>query len=226
MLKLEDCDPRLKDINLVFGNIFSSNVYAIGKDKITLIDAGDSGGLNTITRTLDALNLDVTGITDVVITHSHDDHWLGLTELLHVTPLTVRVSHEDSEYFRTEIDRIVGSRAKEYSIVGLEDGDAVKTEKHDLVVIHTPGHDSGAICLYDTIDKTLFSGDTVFANGTTGSLRSGNLNDMRDTLRRLAMMDINILLPGHGNMAVEKANDVIQLALQMITWNEHVPKDP
>jgi glyoxylase-like metal-dependent hydrolase (beta-lactamase superfamily II) len=224
MLKLEDYDPRLKDVNLVFGNIFSSNVYAIGKNKITLIDAGDSGALTMITRALDALNLHVTGITDVIITHSHDDHWLGLTELLPVTPMTVWVSREDLAFFRSEIDRIVGSRAREYSVMGLEDGDVVKTEKHDLVALRTPGHDSGAICLYDAIDKTLFSGDTIFANGTTGSLRSGNLTDMRDTLRRLTEMDIDILLPGHGNLAIKEANDAIRLALRMITWNDFVPE--
>jgi hydroxyacylglutathione hydrolase len=35
-----------------------------------------------------------------------------------------------------------------------------------LEVVHTPGHTSGSICIYELKRKILFTGDTIFAGGT------------------------------------------------------------
>ena len=48
----------------------------------------------------------------------------------------------------------------------LQEGDKI----HDFEVLHTPGHTPGGICLYN--GETLISGDTVFADGGFGRVRS------------------------------------------------------
>lgn len=41
-------------------------------------------------------------------------------------------------------------------------------DKINFEVIHTPGHTSGGICLWD--GETLISGGTIFANGGVGRM--------------------------------------------------------
>jgi len=227
-LKLEKRDPRLKSIHLITGeerysNLFSSNVYLIGDESITLIDAGDGCETNRIAPALQKLHLNIENVVNVVLTHSHDDHWGGLAELLQIIPVTVMVYHEDVAYYQDEIRRLQALHP--YRIVGLKEGDIVDAEGHRLTVVHTPGHDDGSICLYDETCKILFSGDSVFASGTTGSARSGNIDDMKKSLKRLATMDVDILLPGHGDIAFENANEAIQLALERLTWSDRAPNN-
>lgn len=101
----------------------------------------------------------------------------------------------------------------------------VKAEGRSLRVVHTPGHDAGSICLYDEDCRILFTGDTVFASGTTGSARSGNIDDLRKSLKRLTSMKVDVILPGHGEIAYEKGGEAIRLALERITWNENFPRN-
>lgn len=225
---LEEYDPRLRGIHLIIGewshaNLFSSNVYSIGNTTITFIDAGDQNEFGSITTAFQRLGLNIKNTSNVIITHSHDDHWGGVKALLQLTPLNVLVYEADTSYYRQEFRHLTG--VNEYVLVSLKDGDAVEVEGRKLTVIHTPGHDNGSICLYDEAHKILFSGDTVFSSGTTGSLRSGNINDLKQSLRRLATLEIDIMLPGHGDVVLDRANEVIDLALERITWLERIPDD-
>jgi len=222
-IKLKELDPRLRFINLLIGeeyhsNLFSSNVYQIGNNDITLVDAGDGCKSNNVLIALQKLNLDVENITNVIVTHSHDDHWGGLVDLLQVIPLNILVYKDDVEYFIEQLNLIETNQ--NYEIVGLDDGDIIKTEGYKLRVIYTPGHDSGSICLYDEECKILFSGDTVFATGTTGSARSGSIDELKKSLKRLTTIDIEFLLPGHGDIAYKNANDAIRLALQRLNLTD------
>jgi glyoxylase-like metal-dependent hydrolase (beta-lactamase superfamily II) len=220
-ITLEDHDPRLRGVHHVSGewlyvSFFSSNVYSIGKENITLIDAGDEAETCVwLQSALQRLNLNVKNVTTTIITHSHEDHWGGLARLLQKTSLNVLVYTEDVPYYQRELSNL--KERQEYNIRGLEDGDIIETEGRTLTVLHTPGHDGGSICLYDAANRILFSGDTVFASGTTGSLRSGILADLTRSLRRLTTLDVDILLPGHGNLVMDNANEVIALALKRKT---------
>jgi glyoxylase-like metal-dependent hydrolase (beta-lactamase superfamily II) len=79
----------------------------------------------------------------------------------------------------------------------LNDGDRVG----GLLVIHTPGHTPGGICLYDTEARDLISGDTVFTDGGFGrtDLPGGDETALRHSLERLGALDVKGLYPGHGS---------------------------
>jgi glyoxylase-like metal-dependent hydrolase (beta-lactamase superfamily II) len=215
-------------INIITGegshaNLFSSNVYSIGKHTISLVDAGEHEEINHLKSVFEHFHGTIEHLSSVIITHSHDDHWEGVKTLLQTVPLQIMVHKDDVSYYRQELNRI--DNIKEYSLRGLFDGDIIEAENHRLQVLHTPGHDGGSICLYDAANRILFSGDTVFASGTTGSLRSGNLADLTRSLRRLTTLDVDILLPGHGDIAFKNGNKAIQLALERLTWLDRLPDD-
>ncbi|MCK4247341.1 MAG: MBL fold metallo-hydrolase, partial [Methanomicrobia archaeon] len=70
-----------------------------------------------------------------------------------------------------------------------------------LEVLHTPGHTDGSICLYDEAKKIMFSGDTFFIDGIGRTdLPSGNEEALKESLERLASLDIEKVYPGHGRV--------------------------
>lgn len=78
------------------------------------------------------------------------------------------------------------------------DSDRVTLAGMDTLVLETPGHTPGSVCLL--IDAHMFAGDTLFA-GSCGrtDLPGGDPRAMRDSLRRLAKLEGNFFVhPGHG----------------------------
>ena len=78
----------------------------------------------------------------------------------------------------------------------LRDGDHVG----DLLIIHTPGHTPGSICILDESSGDLISGDTVFTDGGFGrfDFPGGSLDELVRSIERLSALDIQGLYPGHG----------------------------
>jgi glyoxylase-like metal-dependent hydrolase (beta-lactamase superfamily II) len=73
---------------------------------------------------------------------------------------------------------------------------------YSLEVVHTPGHTSGSICIYEFTRRILFTGDTIFAGGTLSYIaESGSVGDYINSISLLATRKINELYPGHGNIS-------------------------
>jgi glyoxylase-like metal-dependent hydrolase (beta-lactamase superfamily II) len=85
--------------------------------------------------------------------------------------------------------------------VELAEGGEIRFGEIRLVVLHTPGHTEGSVCLFDTDGGRLFSGDTLFANGWGRTdLPGGDPEAMAASVARLASLpDVTAVLPGHGS---------------------------
>lgn len=70
----------------------------------------------------------------------------------------------------------------------------------ELEVVHTPGHTPGSICLYHREKRLLFSGDTIFPEGSFGryDLPGGDLAALRQSVEALSRLEVKELYPGHG----------------------------
>ncbi|HUX21427.1 MAG TPA: MBL fold metallo-hydrolase, partial [Spirochaetia bacterium] len=71
----------------------------------------------------------------------------------------------------------------------------------DLVVIHTPGHTPGSICLYSESQEVLFSGDTLLFEGIGETMLAGS--DQKTLLESIKTKLFTLprsirLFPGHG----------------------------
>ncbi len=66
-------------------------------------------------------------------------------------------------------------------------------------IIHTPGHSPGSFCLYWPDRKALFTGDVVFNQGVGRTdLPGGDGQALKESILRLSHLDVEYLLPGHG----------------------------
>ncbi len=86
----------------------------------------------------------------------------------------------------------------------LEGGEEIVSGPFTFRVIWTPGHSAGHICLFDPLHKVLLSGDHVLPRITpTISLHiqsAGNpLADYLDSLKLVADLQVELVLPGHGD---------------------------
>lgn len=91
---------------------------------------------------------------------------------------------------------IQGSRAER----SLHDGDELQVGDVTLLVIHTPGHSPGSLCLYVEAAGALFSGDTLLRTGTGRTdIPGGNPQHLNRSLARLAALpDKTMVYPARG----------------------------
>jgi glyoxylase-like metal-dependent hydrolase (beta-lactamase superfamily II) len=69
-----------------------------------------------------------------------------------------------------------------------------------LLVLHTPGHTKGGVCLYHEEGQFIFTGDTLFA-GSIGrtDLEGGSYTEIMASCKRLLNLPGEVqILPGHG----------------------------
>ena len=64
-----------------------------------------------------------------------------------------------------------------------------------FVVLHTPGHSAGSICLLDDADGTLFTGDAIYVDARLGW---EDPEAFAASLGRLRDLDVRVVHSGHG----------------------------
>ncbi|KPU62592.1 hydrolase [Thermococcus sp. EP1] len=81
----------------------------------------------------------------------------------------------------------------------IKDKDVLRIGRKELIVLHTPGHTAGSVCIYEPKEKLLFTGDTLF-KGSVGrtDLPTGDFKDLVTSLEKLEGIEVDIALPGHG----------------------------
>jgi glyoxylase-like metal-dependent hydrolase (beta-lactamase superfamily II) len=132
-------------------------------------------------------------VTEIVLTHRHDDHSGGAPRLAELTGAPVRA---------VDPAHRLGSE-------GLAAGDVLDSSGCELRVILTPGHTSDSVSLQIPADRVVLTGDTVLGRGTAVISDDGSLGDYLDSLHRLRALaeatELLQLLPGHGPLLDDPA---------------------
>jgi hydroxyacylglutathione hydrolase len=98
--------------------------------------------------------------------------------------------------------------------IWLEEGNLIDLGNFRLNVMHTPGHTSACISLFDQDQGLLFASDTLMPGGVMGGVfGSGSIADYIQSLERLKGLNSKILLSGHGRLS-ETPQDDVRIAIQ------------
>lgn len=206
-----------------------SNVFAVDLgDQVILFDCGNGASLEQIFSNARGWGLDVERITHCLLTHPHYDHSAGAYRLKErgvkiaahtVCAEAVRLGDERTcpyLYHRTyvpcEVD-IVFCDEDTFAVGGLE-----------IAILHTPGHAQGSVVYsFQWRDREIFvTGDLVAESGSLGW--SGSIDfDPRayvNSLRRLAKMGVDVMLPGHRRPALSRGSVWVEQALNraLMEW--------
>ncbi len=156
-------------------------------------------------------------IRHVINTHGHFDHVGGNRRLLSETGATLMIHAADEPYLSraAKSATMYGLTAEDSPTPGthLTDGQSIRFGRHEIRVIHTPGHTPGGCCLYLAEEGMLLSGDTLFAESIGRTDLSGGSYDalassIRDKLFTLPAE--TKVYPGHGPITTighEKAHN-------------------
>lgn len=99
----------------------------------------------------------------------------------------------------------------------LQDGTVLEVGEMGFLVIHTPGHSPGSICLYNSESAVLFTGDTLSRSGVGRTdIAGGNADQQIKSLQRLAQLPDNTkVYPGHGlSTTIKNERWLLELAVE------------
>ena len=190
-----------KYIYLLGGVGYDSNIYLI--DNELILDTGTGLFFKEIKDEMENSDFDLTKFKMIVNTHCHFDHVGGNKKFRDWLKLKIAAHEMDKHAIETGdgmLNEMFAQDARVSTVdITLHDDDVIETEHFNFIVLSTPGHTPGSICLYEPDKKIMFSGDTIFSDGIGRTdLKNGNFNDMMQTLRKLSRLNLTSIFPGHG----------------------------
>ena len=135
-----------------------------------------------------AAKLDL-NITDILLTHSHNDHINGIEGLLNHCSAEVHLLKPEYEFWQHELDRPSLHHG----------GDELELGETTIKMLHTPGHTPGSACYQ--LGNEIITGDTLFVYGCGRcDMSGGSPEDMYDTLKNMKqrLPQDMLIHPGHN----------------------------
>jgi glyoxylase-like metal-dependent hydrolase (beta-lactamase superfamily II) len=208
-------------------------------NNVILVDAGIPDSLPKIKKAMGKVGVLFKRLNTIIITHQDIDHVGGIRSILNELPQVKIFAHgADKPYIEGEkrwirlntnfMNRINNlSEEEKNKVLNLFENSNVQinstlTDGEELeccggiMVIHTPGHTPGHICLYHKRSKTLIVGDAM--NVIDGQLTGPNKDSMNnkdaqmayESLKKFEDYDIKNLITYHGGLFNDKPNQKIK----------------
>jgi len=233
-----------RDVALVGGGDLGFNlsapldchIYLLdGGDELALIDAGVGGSIGateTVLANVRASGYDPGRISRLMLTHYHADHAGGAVELrdrfgltVHGSPLTADVLERgDETAISLPFAKAAGFYPPEYVFRScptqgdLIEGQPFSVGRLTVTPLATPGHCRGHVSLLVTGGERryLFGGDLVFHGGTiiAQNIPDCSIQEYGDSVRKVARLDFDALLPGHLQISLRNGRRHIDRAAE------------
>ncbi len=189
----------------------SSNIYYFREDGM-LVDTG-----NDYTAFFEFSKIaNISEISSIFLTHSHNDHTLGLFDLLRSYEEFDSITVFVHVSMRGALEKRLRVFGKDVRVLGLRGGEELEIGGEKYRVLDTPGHTFDHLSLYSHDSGILFSGDAVITNPVYDMNLGGSLKNFTLTLRHLKNLSVRCILPGHGYYA---CGDVTGIILEKSYFN-------
>jgi glyoxylase-like metal-dependent hydrolase (beta-lactamase superfamily II) len=195
----------MKIENIVVGALQVNCFMVYDEDSLDamVIDPGDEA--EKIIRLIEDRKLKV---SKIVCTHAHFDHIGAVRKLKEKTGAPVLIHEADFDIFMR-----ADSQAASWGFqieqppepdIYVVDGDEIVVARSRFMVLHTPGHSPGGICLYG--EGVMFTGDTIFA-GSVGrtDFYGGSIAELKRSFTKIISLPPETrIFPGHGPLTTVK----------------------
>jgi glyoxylase-like metal-dependent hydrolase (beta-lactamase superfamily II) len=205
--------------------VLAAQVWLLVDDGVTLVDTGLPGSAPRIRRALAEIGRRPEDVRRVILTHYHKDHAGDLAAWQRAGEVTVYAHRAEAPYMSGErplpnpmvppplavvsapFARLLVPRPGPVDIA-VEEGEELPL-LGGIHFLHTPGHTRGHLCLYLTAHRLLLSGDSLQVKGgeltTPSRVYTEDMGRARETIRRLADMDIDGIALSHYEPVVGRA---------------------
>jgi hydroxyacylglutathione hydrolase len=186
----------------------NANHFAHRSERPVLIDTGYLGDWPATASVLTDLGLDVSRTALIINTHTHCDHVGGNRPIQTRSGCGIAL-HPRGVRFMQERD----ARSPWWSFyhqeaaffaptVRLADGQVIQVGPYGFEVIHTPGHASDGLVLYNPSERILLSSDTLWEHDfpvmTLAVEGEDAIETMLASLDKIAGLEVHRVFPGHG----------------------------
>ncbi len=221
------------ELPMVFNNverILNLTLISDPLGGLTLVDTGLPNQVELIEAAMAKDGFSIDNIRQIVLTHHDLDHVGSLNELVKRTGAKVIALKEEVPYIDGTLrsikypsDEVLRNRPElakllESCVPTAVDEPVVDRTILDssggAVVIATPGHTPGHLCLYLPMVKTLITGDALVSeNGILkGPVESAtpDMEAAKQSVRKLTRVNVTTIVCYHGGLVADDANGQLQ----------------
>ncbi|MBJ6373202.1 quinoprotein relay system zinc metallohydrolase 1 [Sedimentitalea arenosa] len=185
------------------GGAIVNCVLLQGDSGLIVIDTGPSRRFGEALAGV-ARTLDLRGVSAVVNTHHHPDHFFGnqvfATQPIHALGDTIRLAQDEGDGFADNMYRLLGDWMRGTEVVpprNVLDGGEVTIDGRAFTVLPLSGHTAADMALLDQRSGLLIAGDLVF-HDRAPTTPSADLAQWSAALDTLEATNAAAILPGHG----------------------------
>ena len=181
--------------------VMDCNTYVITGGAGIIIDPGDEVYLETLIDCMEEDGIKPGDIGIIANTHLHGDHCGANEAFKKLSGAKIAIHPRQKQYYQMmthDLPRTLGMPPTPFAEdVIMEDGFPGGRDA-GWQMIYSPGHSPSCVCYYSLDLRALICGDVIFEHNTGRvDFIGGDAAALKDSIERLAKLDIDYLLPGH-----------------------------
>jgi glyoxylase-like metal-dependent hydrolase (beta-lactamase superfamily II) len=172
--------------------------------KAVLIDAGTGRDTEAMLANVQAAGVEPETLSAIILTHCHVDHIGGANEIRERTGAKVHAHKGDAQAIeqaipRFTVERYYGMKLGPIPVDVRVSGESGEFDfaQDELSWVHTPGHTPGSMAV---VYGNPAGGKVLFGQDIHGPFEPGydsNMEDWRESMKRLLALEADILCEGH-----------------------------
>lgn len=198
----------LEDFYFIERGYLSANHFAYRAERPVLVDTGYISRFSRTEEEPAGVGVDAERVGLIVATHTHSDHIGGNARIQERSGCGIAL-HPVGRHYVESGDKwsmwwtYYDQEAELFDPTqSLEDGEILPIGPHRFRVLHTPGHASDGIVLYEEEGKVLLSSDALWEDDlpvVTAQMEGSRAPFLLlETQEKLESLDVRVIYPGHG----------------------------